>query len=111
MQYLFYFIFSLILVTPNNRAVAADAVAEKTTEYPAEFVQSYQQECVQTSIEEGLAEVEAQRLCNCTISEFQQQYSLEQFQQLTVASATDKESEVALVEVGQFCFEQILYEE
>ncbi|MEO1672737.1 MAG: hypothetical protein AAFR77_18495, partial [Cyanobacteria bacterium J06631_2] len=78
---------------------------------PAEFVQQYQQECVQTSIAEGLEEVEAQRLCNCTIKEFQQQYALEEFQQLTVASATDKESETALVDVGQFCFEQLLYEE
>ncbi|MEL6580187.1 MAG: hypothetical protein AAFQ14_10560 [Cyanobacteria bacterium J06621_12] len=111
MQYFFYFVFSLILLTPNSRAGVVEPTAKNTTQYPAEFVQQYQQECVQTSIAEGLEEVEAQRLCNCTIKEFQQQYALEEFQQLTVASATDKESETALVEVGQFCFEQLLYEE
>ena len=59
----------------------------------------------------GSNETDAQKLCDCTVGEFQRQYSMEEFQQLTLASATDAEAETALVEVGQFCFEQILYEE
>ena len=111
MQYFFYFVSSLIFFTPNLKVLALEETAKNMTQYPAEFVQQYQQECIQTSIAEGLEETEAQRLCNCTIKEFQQQYALDEFQQLTVAAATDKESETALVEVGQFCFEQSLYEE
>ena len=45
------------------------------------------------------------------MGEFERQYSLEEFKQLTIAAATDKQAETALVEVGQFCFEQTLYEE
>jgi hypothetical protein len=92
-------------------------VAEGTTksasanQYSAAFIEDYDRECIQTSQAEGLEREDAERLCHCTISEFQSQYSMEEFQQLTVASATDPEAESALVEVGQFCFEQILYEE
>ena len=92
------------------------AVAEGTTnpaqtnQYSAEFVQNYDRECIQTSMSEGLAQTDAQSLCDCTMEEFQRQYSMEEFEQLTLASATDEEAQTALVEVGQFCFEQILYE-
>ena len=110
-----YFIFplsALFLFTLGGVAVAEGSTnAEETNQYPAEFVRDYQQECMQTSLKEGLAEAEAKDLCSCTIDEFSRQYSLEEFKQLTAASATDKASETALVEVGQFCFEQILYAE
>ena len=92
------------------------AVAQETTNpapanlYSAEFIEDYDRECIETSMSEGLAQTDAQNLCDCTIEEFQRQYSMEEFQQLTLASATDEEAETALVEVGQFCFEQILYE-
>ncbi len=85
--------------------------AKEPHQYPAEFVQDYNQECIQTSMEEGLAEIEAKRLCDCTINEFERQYNLAEFRNLTAASTTDKEAETALIEVGQFCFEQILYEQ
>ena len=109
MKYLYSSLLSLSLLS-------GVAVAEGTTnpvqanQYSAEFVQNYNQECIQTSMSEGLAQTDAQSLCDCTIDEFQRQYSMEEFQQLISASVTDEEAETALVEVGQFCFEQILYE-
>ena len=109
MKYLYSSLLSLSLLS-------GVAVAEGTTnpaqanQYSAEFIQNYDRECIQTSMSEGLAQTDAQNLCDCTINEFQRQYSMEEFQQLTLASATDEEAETALVEVGQFCFEQILYE-
>ena len=112
MGYFLSSLFSLFIFVPGSIAVAEGSIeAQKTDQYPAQFVQNYNQECIQTSIEEGLAAAEAKRLCDCTIDEFEQQYSLEEFQQLTAASGTDQTSQNTLIEVGQFCFEQILYEE
>lgn len=112
MQYFISMLFGLSLLTINRTAFAEGTVNKQPThQYPAEFVRDYNQECLQTSLNEGLAEPEAESLCSCTINEFERQYSLEEFQQLTTASATDPEAETTLIEVGQFCFEQILYEQ
>lgn len=112
MQYFYSSLLTLSLLTTGSIAIAQDSVnSETTNKYPGEFVQNYGQECIQTSMGEGLEEIEAQKLCDCTINEFQRQYSLEEFKELTAASATDEKAETALVEVGQVCFEQILYEQ
>ena len=111
MQYFFSFL-GLFSIASAQVVVAEGSVnRQQPHQYPDQFVQGFNQECMQTSLAEGLNEAEAKRLCDCTISEFERQYSLEEFKQLTAAAATDKASETALVEVGQFCFEQILYAE
>ena len=111
MQYL-YFMLGLSIWSWGGVVYAEGKVsAPAANEYPPAFVRGYNQECIATSIEEGLEEGEAQRLCSCTLAEFQRQYELEEFQQLTNASATDESAQGALVEVGQLCFEKILYEE
>ncbi len=108
----FFSLFSLFLFAFNGIALAEETVnRQPANKYPADFVRDYNQECLQTSLNEGLTEPEAKRLCDCTIAEFERQYTLPEFQQLTTASATDSEAETALIEVGQFCFEQILYEQ
>jgi hypothetical protein len=111
MKYFFYPLFGCFLFTISVAVAGGSANAQKAHQYPADFLQGYNQECMRTSMGEGLEEAEAKRLCNCTIKEFQRQYSLTEFQRLTAASATDKTSEATLIEVGQSCFEQILYEE
>ena len=112
MQYLLFSLSTLLFSLPVTTAVAeGSASAQKANQYPAEFVRDYQQECMQTSLDEGLAEAEAKSLCDCTIDEFSRQYSLAEFKELTAASATDKTAETTLIEVGQFCFEQLLYAE
>ena len=105
MQQNVYLILSLLIPFSHSVAVAEKAV------YPAEFVRDYSNECVQTSMAEGLEEIEANNLCECTIQEFQQQYTLEEFKALTAASATDETAENTLLEVGQLCFESMLYEQ
>ena len=112
MQYLHSALIGISFLALGGVAFAEGKVKPQPgNQYPAPFVQGYNQECVKTSIEEGLAEAEAKTLCDCTIKEFEQQYSLEEFQQLTNASATEESAQTALIEVGQFCFEQILYEQ
>jgi hypothetical protein len=113
MKYFFYPLLSLFVFTSGAGVAMAvgEVNSKKAHQYPADFIQSYNQECMQTSMGEGLAAEEATRLCQCTVKEFQRQYSLTEFKRLTAAAANNQASEAALVEVGQSCFEQILYEE
>jgi uncharacterized membrane protein len=108
MKYFYFSLFTLSFLAVGSLAVVN---AKETHQYPTDFVQNYNQECMQTSMGEGLDEAGAKQLCNCTLNKFQQQYSLQEFQKLTAASATDQQAQNTLVEVGQVCFEQILYEE
>lgn len=112
MQYFYSSLLALSLLATGATVSAQTSIESKDShQYPDEFIQDYTQECMQTSMTEGLAEAEAKQLCDCTINKFQSQYSLAEFKQLTTASIADKQAETTLVEVGQVCFEQILYEE
>ena len=112
MQHFYSSLFALFLFTTGGIAVAENSVElSDSNQYPEEFVQQYSTECMQTSIQEGLEETEAARLCECTINKFQSQYKLEEFKQLTIDSLNNEDAEATLVEVGQVCFEQILYEQ
>lgn len=84
--------------------------ASANNTYPTEYKQGYLKDCMTTSMKEGLAEPEAQKLCDCTLAEFQKQYSVEEFEELNAKAQTDQNSANALIEVGEFCFESILYE-
>jgi len=103
---------TLLCLLPSSFVPAMAQTAEEFKEvYPAEFISDYSQECVQTSMGEGLEAPEAETLCGCTIAEFQKQYTLDEFKEITAASATDETAENSLIEVGQICFESILYEQ
>ncbi len=113
MNRLYIFSLTVFLLTINNVAIAASKEVKSgvVESYPPEFVADYAQECIQTSVGEGLSEPEAENLCQCTIRQFQQQYTLKEFKELTAAAATDETANNSLIEVGQICFETILYEE
>ena len=112
MQHFYSSLLVLSLFTTGGVAVAESSIESgKSNQYPKEFLQEYSTECMQTSVGEGLAEAEAKRLCECTIVKFQSQYELAEFKQLTIDSLNDQNAQNALVEVGQVCFEQILYEQ
>lgn len=109
MQYLAsLFVTASFLLASTTTVVGSSPKSDEVYQYSEEFKQGYRQECVQTSMTEGLAQEEAQKLCECTLGKFQNQYSLEEFQELTTASIQDEQAEMALVEVGQVCFEEIL---
>jgi hypothetical protein len=106
-----YLCFFVSININNLFAVAQDNQSKpKTNTYPPEYVIEYLQNCVKTSMQEGLLQPEAKTLCDCTLNKFQQKYTLEEFKRLTAASKTDQTAADALVEVGQLCFETILYE-
>lgn len=103
---------TLPIILSGGMAVAENDVASNgTNQYPKEFIQQYSSECIETSMGEGLEESDAIKLCQCTIDKFQSKYDLERFKQLTIDSANNKQAEATLIEVGQICFEQILYEQ
>ena len=89
---------------------ALSAIAQTVQEYPQEYSQNYLQECQDTAIAEGLPDIEAKSLCSCTLKEFQQKYTLDEFKDLNKRSETDAAASDALIEVGEFCFEEILFE-
>lgn len=98
-----------------NLSVAEEPIdtnnsTETTHQYPQNYVQNYLQDCIETSMTEGLPEEDAQTLCNCTINQFQQKYSLREFKQLAAASQTDENAATSLIEVGELCFEDILFQ-
>lgn len=90
---------------------ALPALAQTPEAYPPEYTQQYLKDCMTTSMAEGLTEPDAQKLCDCTLTKFQQQYSLAAFKELNVKAETDQTAANSLIEVGELCFESILYEE
>ncbi len=72
--------------------------------------ESYRQECLQRSRQEGLANDVANDLCNCTIKKFQARYNLAQFRALVQKSKSDRAAARTLTAVGEACFDEVLYE-
>ncbi|MDV2999462.1 MAG: hypothetical protein N5P05_001068 [Chroococcopsis gigantea SAG 12.99] len=72
--------------------------------------ESYRRECAQRAKQQGLTADVAADLCNCTIKKFQQTYNLNQFRALVQKSKTDKTAARNLTQVGEACFDEVLYE-
>lgn len=107
----FYSVISLSTIATSSWLLGQNPPnSDLAEQYPPEFVSTYSRECIQTSIAEGLEEAEASKLCDCTLNKFQQQYTLQEFKQLTIDSNSDQASQDALIETGQVCFEELLYE-
>ncbi|WP_157867445.1 hypothetical protein [Gloeothece citriformis] len=76
---------------------------------PSSF-EDYRKQCMQQARGQGLSGDIAEDLCNCTIAKFQSQYNFSQFRALVVKSQNDRNAARTLTEVGETCFDQILYE-
>ncbi len=107
-------LWNILLTLSCMPLIASTTVAETILEmpetYPLEYAQQYLQDCQTTSLQEGLEEIEAKKLCDCTLREFEQKYNLTEFKQLNTAAATDENASNQLIEVGYLCFEQLLFE-
>ena len=110
-------VFSLFLGTSTAQAQEdenlTNAVPSPTVtgnKYPESVIKDYLLNCAQIAAEQGLVGEEAQSICQCTIGKFQSTHTLEQFQQLTKASANNnKNAEATLTEVGYTCFEEMYF--
>lgn len=71
----------------------------------------YEKECLVRSQQEGLTFDMAESVCDCSIKEFRKQYTIDKFKELNNAAKTNQEIANKLKEVGETCFEDILFEE
>ncbi len=107
---LIFTIFTPVSLSLAEEIIDTTSLLETAHQYPQDYVQKYFQDCIQTSMEEGLIEEDAKTLWNCTLNKFQQKYSLPEFKQLTAASQTDDRAAASLIEVGELCLETILFQ-
>ncbi|WP_353672969.1 hypothetical protein [Synechocystis sp. LKSZ1] len=94
-------LFGLVLLSPY--ALAVPIKGDNSFE-------DYRRECLQRVKQQKLSDDIGQEVCGCTISQFQKQYSLADFKKIVQKSKTDKSSARKLAEVGEACFEKVLYE-
>jgi hypothetical protein len=106
----------ILLSQTKSRVLATEAqrsplqpIAQAT---PAQYsFEDYKKECLQRATREKLPPDVAQDLCNCTINQFRSQYTIEQFRALVRTSKNNSTAAETLTEVGEVCFEEVLYEE
>lgn len=72
--------------------------------------EDYHKECIKRVHQQGLAEDIGQDICKCTMTQFRSQYNIQQFRNLVQKAKTDKPSARQLSDVGEACFEKVLYE-
>lgn len=71
---------------------------------------NYNQQCLVRSQKEGLAFDSAKTVCDCTIKTLRKKYNAQKFKEITKKSETDKKIANQLREIGEVCFEEILFE-
>jgi hypothetical protein len=119
-QRLLYISISILPLTLSMLGTSASQASQSKRPNPQRTSQTisaqysfdnYRQECLQRASREGLPTETANELCSCTISSFRNRYTIQQFRTLVQKSKTDKAAAQTLSEVGEACFEQVLYEQ
>ena len=90
-----------------NEANSQTSKLPDKKEYPQDFAETYQASCKFNAVAKGLSGEQAEILCNCTLNQFQSQYTLEKFQKLLADSAKEETPE-ELIEVGELCAEELI---
>jgi hypothetical protein len=72
---------------------------------------NYKQECLKQSQKEGLPAAASETVCNCVINDFRKRYNPVEFKKLTEQAQTNRSVAQKLREVGEACFEEVLYED
>jgi hypothetical protein len=87
------------------------AIHQQVAQSSANTFDNYRKECLQRVTRQGLRGQVAQDICNCVITKFRSRYSIAQFRDLIQKSKTNKAAARTLSDVGEACFEEVLYEE
>ncbi len=95
----------------NQEQCVQDMAKEELSADQAKTWCNYKQDCLNRSLKEGLPLDAAESVCNCAINEFRKLYSPQQFKNVTQQAETDGTVAEKLQEVGEACFEDILFEE
>jgi len=95
----------------NQKKCVENFVKQGLSPDQANFWCNQQKDCLKASQNEGIPADAAETMCQCVINEFKQSYSIQQFENLNRRAKTDKSAAQKLTEVGEACFEDILFEE
>ncbi|WP_330204799.1 hypothetical protein [Cyanobacterium sp. Dongsha4] len=118
---------SLLLLTFSGFSVTKEAIAQSSNKFnrqqciqnlvkdglkseDASVWCNYNEQCLVRSQKEGLHAEAAKSVCDCTIKTFRNKYTTQKFREITKKSETDKKIANQLREVGEICFEEILFE-
>lgn len=71
---------------------------------------NYTKECLGRSQKEGLPAEVAKSVCDCSIKEFRKRYTTEKFREISRQADSNSKVGRQLREVGEKCFEDILFE-
>lgn len=104
---------SLSAIFSPSLTLAAQKPTKAPTVTPTAKVISFDQyhhDCVARVQKQGLKADIADDVCNCTMGQFKTQYNIQQFNAIVQKSKTDKAAARQLSNVGESCFEKVLYE-
>lgn len=76
----------------------------------AEIWCDYKMDCFKEAQIQGLPKDFIKTVCDCTINDYIKNYNIQEFQLLTTQAKTNPDIKAQLQEVGEICFENILYE-
>lgn len=102
----FFFLGSLTLtVTVSPMVVAESGIseAEPRNPYPREFVRNYISSCNERSQTEGLTSQQSEILCQCTIDQYQDRFSIEEFAAIVQQLQTTGQAPDELIDVALTC--------
>jgi hypothetical protein len=95
----------------NQQQCINKLVKEGLAKNQADIWCNYENECLDRAQKEGLPPYAAQSLCDCTIKQFRKTYTAEKFKELNQQAKTNQEIANKLREVGESCFEDLLFED
>lgn len=94
----------------NQNTCIQGFVKEGLTKNAAQVWCNHKKDCLNASQSEGLPAKTAETVCDCAITNFRKKYTPEKFADLTTQSKTNPSIKAKLREVGEACFENILFE-
>lgn len=98
---------SIIIGISPVKAETFFAQQAKQNKYPPTEINNYMKACIPKASEQGLSPQEAQKLCQCTIKEFQKRYTLTEYKKLEQQANINPQAQDKLVDVGAYCFEEL----
>jgi hypothetical protein len=98
---------SIIMVIFPVRAETFFAQQGKEDKYPSTEINNYMKVCIPKASEQGLSPQEAQKLCQCTIKEFEKRYTLTEYKKLEQQANINPQAQDKLMDVGAYCFEEL----
>ncbi len=76
-------------------------------QYPEAEQQAYLSACQQVSVGQGFSSQQATNLCQCTLEQFKNKYTLDQFRELYTLANQNNEVPIEFIKAGISCAAQL----